>query len=239
MVNRLQKLLLRVIPSAVLLVAPLFLPLALSAQKGGNLHPLFDSIAIAHKTIAILPFQIRTTYQKQPSELKPGQITIVDYNACFDFQHALSNLLTRGKESGPLTIVVADAHVLNGKIREQTGDSLLGKDFKPEEVNKYVSADAYIVGFLARNVMNENGGGGSGNTGAAALDGGGGGGGSGAVTVCNWKSTLILFETKSNQQLWKYDEVYEQSNTETEKDVATLLMRRVAKKFPYRIARKK
>jgi hypothetical protein len=205
-------------------------------QKTSPISPEIDSILQTHKTFVFFPFSVKTTYKEVPPGLESGKMSADDYTAMFLFPRLAAANIQKGKD-GPYAAEVGDFTLLAKRMYATLGDSGNLLLLAPDKIKELAQADAYFMGYIGKQDYRERSG--KNKVSAQAMLGGSGGMASGAeTTAADWKVTVILYDTKTRRQLWKYDEQISQSFSEKDESLAKSFARTFGKRIPYKWKKK-
>jgi len=208
----------------ILTIAIAVSSLAASAQFEGakQVYEVADlsSRVQQHKLVAILPFDTKITYKKQPKGFSAEANRDQEITMSKNIQLSMFTFLLRKKES--YSVQFQDPEKTNILLKKA---GMLDKmdSFTKEEIAKVLGVDAVLGGrFETEQTKSEAG------ALASAVLLGGFGGKTGTGTLF-----LTLNEARSGELLWRLFKTMDANITSSTDDLVERMMRKVARNFPY------
>lgn len=209
----------------VLLTLSVFiLTFAAKAQLEGSKQifesPKLKAEIVAHKTIAILPFDTKISYKKQPKGFSAEANRDQEKTMSKSIQSSMYTFLLR--KSKDYTVEFQDVDKTNILLKKAgIADKL--DEFTKDEVAKALGVDAVLGGkFETEQTKSEAG------AIASAVLFGGFGGKTGTGTL-----TLTLNNGSNGDLLWRFFKTMNDSITTSTDDLVEHMMRKVSRNFPY------
>lgn len=173
-----------------------------------------------HKLVAILPFNTKITYKKQPKNFNPEANRDQEKTMSKSIQSSMYTfLLRKGKN---YTVEFQDVDKTNILLKKA---GMLDKldEFTKDEIAKVLGVDAIIGGnFETEQTKSEAG------AIATAVLFGGFGGKTGTGTL-----TLMLNNGPTGDLLWRFFKTMDDGITTSTDDLVERMMRKVSRNFPY------
>ncbi|RZK58802.1 MAG: hypothetical protein EOO91_07175 [Pedobacter sp.] len=182
--------------------------------------PKLKSEIAIHKTVAILPFNTKISYKKQPKNFNAEANRDQEKTMSKSIQSSMYTfLLRRGKD---YSVEFQDVDKTNILLKKA---GMLDKldEFTKDEVAKTLGVDAILGGnFETEQTKTEAG------AIASAVLFGGFGGKTGTGTL-----TLTLNNGSNGDLLWRFFKTMDDSITASTDDLVERMMRKVSRNFPY------
>ncbi len=193
----------------------------------------FDDDTSMHQRIAVLPFQSKlklTTKQKE--SVSDYKVKEVELAQGIDVQNAVESYLA-GKN---LRVKVQSGNMTNSKLRNAGYDLSTVHEKDYTALCKLLGVDAIVAGYIeTEKPMDEKLA--MGLNVAKKVEGAllGTAFGAGVKTSTNRGTCRVsIFEGKNGDRLWSYSEEIEMGVGSTTQDIVNALMRKGARKFPYK-----
>lgn len=185
----------------------------------------FSEVKSAHKTVAILPFEVQIDTKRLPKGVTAATLQDQQKSTGFAVQNSVYAYLLKEMSKNKYTVDFQDIDKTNSLIL-QSGISYEDlRKLSKEEACKLLGVDAVIGGKVITSRPMSDG---------AALALG--------VLVGAWGSTnnthatVTIHDKSESKLLWKYDYQASGSIGSSSENLTNALMRSVSKKFPYRRA---
>lgn len=186
-------------------------------------HPGFDTIAVRHNILAILPFEVVLNLRpKEKEKLKPGELETMQKKEGDAVQNALQTYFLKQKEKDDFKVKFQDVSKTNALLAKRgwTIDSLKTKT--KEELADSLGVDGIISGSLFTDKPMSEGA-------SIAL----------GIAFGFWgstnsgKCTINVHDGKEGELLWKYEKTLSRSLGSDIQTVINTMMRKASRKFPY------
>ncbi|MBU4538065.1 MAG: hypothetical protein L6264_05625 [Weeksellaceae bacterium] len=188
--------------------------------------PNLNEVVATHKTVAIIPFEAKITYKKQPKNFSLEANRDQERTMSRNIQSSMYTFLLRKRENYIVTF--QDIEKTNTLLKKA---GMLDKldEFTKDEIAKALNVDAVMGGkFETEQTKSE-----AGAIASAVLFGGlGGKTGSGTLT-------LLINDAKDGELMWRFFKTMDDSIMTSTDDLIERMMRKVARNFPYQLASKK
>ncbi|NQX41046.1 hypothetical protein SAMN05421820_107420 [Pedobacter steynii] len=182
--------------------------------------PKLQEAVKTHKLVAILPFEVKMTYKKQPRDFDLETNREKEREKAYSIQSSIYTFLLR--KASKYTVEFQDVEKTNVLLKKAGMTDKLG-EFTKDEIAKALNVDAVIAGkFEAEQSKSE-----AGAIVTTVLFGGmGSKTGSGALT-------MMVNDGPSGDLLWRFfksmnDDVFSSSD-----ELIDRMMRKVSRNFPY------
>lgn len=182
--------------------------------------PKLQEAVKTHKLVAILPFEVKMTYKKQPRDFDIETNREKEREKAYSIQSSIYTFLLR--KASKYTVEFQDVEKTNVLLKKAGMTDKLG-DFTKDEIAKALNVDAVIAGkFEAEQSKSE-----AGAIVTTVLFGGmGSKTGSGALT-------MMVNDGPTGDLLWRFfksmnDDVFSSSD-----ELIDRMMRKVSRNFPY------
>ncbi len=188
--------------------------------------PNLTAIVNTHKTVAILPFEAKITYRKQPKNFNLEANQEQERTMSRNIQSSMYTFLLRKRDNYIVTF--QDVEKTNTLLKKA---GMLDKldEFTKDEIAKALNVDAVLGGrFETEQTKSEAG------AIASAVLFGGFGGKTGTGTL-----TLLVNDAKDGELLWRFFKTMDDSIMSSTDDLIERMMRKVSRNFPYQLASKK
>ena len=188
--------------------------------------PNLTEIVNTHKTVAILPFEAKITYRKQPKNFNLEANQEQERTMSRNIQSSMYTFLLRKRDNYIVTF--QDVEKTNTLLKKA---GMLDKldEFTKDEIAKALNVDAVLGGrFETEQTKSEAG------AIASAVLFGGFGGKTGTGTL-----TLLVNDAKDGELLWRFFKTMDDSIMSSTDDLIERMMRKVSRNFPYQLASKK
>ena len=188
--------------------------------------PNLTAIVNTHKTVAILPFEAKITYRKQPKNFNLEANQEQERTMSRNIQSSMYTFLLRKRDNYVVTF--QDVEKTNTLLKKA---GMLDKldEFTKDEIAKALNVDAVLGGrFETEQTKSEAG------AIASAVLFGGFGGKTGTGTL-----TLLVNDAKDGELLWRFFKTMDDSIMSSTDDLIERMMRKVSRNFPYQLASKK
>ena len=188
--------------------------------------PNLTAIVNTHKTVAILPFEAKITYRKQPKNFNLEANQEQERTMSRNIQSSMYTFLLRKRDNYIVTF--QDVEKTNTILKKA---GMLDKldEFTKDEIAKALNVDAVLGGrFETEQTKSEAG------AIASAVLFGGFGGKTGTGTL-----TLLVNDAKDGELLWRFFKTMDDSIMSSTDDLIERMMRKVSRNFPYQLASKK
>ena len=188
--------------------------------------PNLTAIVNTHKTVAILPFEAKITYRKQPKNFNLEANQEQERTMSRNIQSSMYTFLLRKRDNYIVTF--QDVEKTNTLLKKA---GILDKldEFTKDEIAKALNVDAVLGGrFETEQTKSEAG------AIASAVLFGGFGGKTGTGTL-----TLLVNDAKDGELLWRFFKTMDDSIMSSTDDLIERMMRKVSRNFPYQLASKK
>ncbi len=190
--------------------------------------PELEKIVQTHKSIAILPMQVTMTDVKANSRNRTPQEELdakaADYQK--NFQNAMYAWFLKRKQKGRMMdVAIQDVDRTNTLLKKngiESSEDL--ESYTKDELATILEVDAVFGGSVATSSSFSKGG----ATALAVLTG---------VSVKTGDADVFikLFDAEEGEMIWSFSRTVASNYTNTPDDVVDYLMKRVSKRFPYRI----
>ncbi|MBB2143918.1 hypothetical protein GM921_00340 [Pedobacter sp. LMG 31464] len=183
-------------------------------------NPKLKSEIVQHKVVAILPFDTKISYKKQPKNFSAEANKEQEKTMSKSIQSSMYTfLLRRGKD---YSVEFQDVDKTNILLKKAGMTDKLD-EFTRDEIAKALGVDAILGGrFETEQTKSEAG------AIASAVLFGGLGGKTGTGTL-----TLTLNNGISGDLLWRFFKTMDDSITSSTDDLVERMMRKVSRNFPY------
>lgn len=121
--------------SCLLVLGALAVAGCASAYRAGN----FDSYAVAHRTVAVLPFDVSIGAASRRSGSRDAELEAEALSQARAIQRALYERLVAGQHQGRYTVVFRDIDVTNARVQAMEKD-------RKAEVAEVLGVDAVVSG---------------------------------------------------------------------------------------------
>ena len=188
--------------------------------------PNLTAIVNTHKTVAILPFEAKITYRKQPKNFNLEANQEQERTMSRNIQSSMYTFLLRKRDNYIVTF--QDVEKTNTLLKKA---GMLDKldEFTKDEIAKALNVDAVLGGrFETEQTKSEAG------AIASAVLFGGFGGKTGTGTL-----TLLVNDAKDGELLWRFFKTMDDSIMSSTDDLIERMMRKVSRNFPYQLESKK
>lgn len=188
--------------------------------------PNLTEIVSTHKTVAILPFDAKITYRKQPKNFNLEANQEQERTMSRNIQSSMYTFLLRKREN--YLVSFQDIEKTNTLLKKA---GMLDKldEFTKDEIAKVLNVDAVLGGrFETEQTKSEAG------AIASAVLFGGFGGKTGTGTL-----TLLVNDAKDGELLWRFFKTMDDSIMSSTDDLIERMMRKVSRNFPYQSMTKK
>ena len=188
--------------------------------------PNLTAIVNTHKTVAILPFEAKITYRKQPKNFNLEANQEQERTMSRNIQSSMYTFLLRKRDNYIVTF--QDVEKTNTLLKKA---GMLDKldEFTKDEIAKALNVDAVLGGkFETEQTKSEAG------AIASAVLFGGLGGKTGTGTL-----TLVVNDASDGELLWRFFKTMDDSIMSSTDDLIERMMRKVSRNFPYQLASKK
>jgi len=199
--------------------------LMMSAQFEGSKQifevPNLSEIIATHKTVAIIPFEAKITYRKQPKNFNLEANKEQENTMSRNIQSSMYTFLLRKREN--YIVNFQDIDKTNTLLKKA---GMLDKmdEFTKDEIAKALNVDAVLGGkFETEQTKSEAG------AIASAVLFGGFGGKTGTGTL-----TLLVNDAKEGDLIWRFFKTMDDNITSSTDDLVERMMRKVSRIFPYR-----
>ena len=180
--------------------------------------PKLKSITATHKTVAILPFETRITYKKQPKNFSAEANRDQEQSMAKSIQASMYTFLLRKSKSYSVTFQDVDKTNI---LLKKAGVDL--QSTTREELAKILGVDAVLGGrFETEQTKSE------GAALASAIMFGGMGGKTGTGSLF-----LTLNNGSDGELLWRFFKTMDDGIGSSTDDLVERMMRKVARNFPY------
>jgi hypothetical protein len=182
--------------------------------------PQLKSAIANHKTVAILPFEAKITYRKQPKNFNPEANKEQEAALAKNIQNSMYTYLLRKAKSYSVTF--QDVEKTNIMLKK-AGMYDKMDEFTRDEIAKALGVDAVIGGkFDMEQTRSE----GAAIATAAVFGGFAGKTGSGSLT-------MTINNGADGEQLWRFFKTMDDGITSSTDDLVERMMRKVSRNFPY------
>lgn len=181
--------------------------------------PNLTEIVSTHKTVAILPFDAKITYRKQPKNFNLEANQEQERTMSRNIQSSMYTFLLRKREN--YLVSFQDIEKTNTLLKKA---GMLDKldEFTKDEIAKVLNVDAVLGGrFETEQTKSEAG------AIASAVLFGGFGGKTGTGTL-----TLMVNDAKDGEMLWRFFKTMDDSIMSSTDDLIERMMRKVSRNFP-------
>ena len=188
--------------------------------------PNLTAIVNTHKTVAILPFEAKITYRKQPKNFNLEANQEQERTMSRNIQSSMYTFLLRKRDNYIVTF--QDVEKTNTLLKKA---GMLDKldEFTKDEIAKALNVDAVLGGrFETEQTKSEAG------AIASAVLFGGFGGKTGTGTL-----TLVVNDASDGELLWRFFKTMDDSIMSSTDDLIERMMRKVSRNFPYQLESKK
>ena len=198
--------------------------LMLSAQFEGSKQiyqvPNLSQIIATHKTVAIIPFDAKITYRKQPKNFSVEANKEQEKTMSRNIQSSMYTFLLRKREN--YNVSFQDIDKTNTLLKKA---GMLDKmdEFTKDEIAKALNVDA-VLGCKFENEQTKSEAGAI----ASAVLFGGFGGKTGTGTL-----TLLINDAKDGELIWRFFKTMDDNITSSTDDLIERMMRKVSRNFPY------
>lgn len=187
-------------------------------------NPKFKELAVAHKTLAVLPF--RTTLQLRPAEVNknggPEGVRVLEEREGLGVQSAMQSYLLKLKSGNDIAVDVQDVARTNALLAKNGVTTERMLTMTMEELAQLLGVDGVISGtFESSQPM-------SGGAAVAMLMVGGFSG-----PTNTGKLAISINDGKSGDLLWKYDKTLARGLGSDTNSIITTIMRKASRQFPY------
>ncbi|WP_347159147.1 hypothetical protein [Pontibacter chitinilyticus] len=181
-----------------------------------NLGPVLPN----HKTVAILPFEARISYKKQPKNFSAEANRDQEAALSQNIQSSMYTYLLR--KSDAYSVSFQDVEKTNILLRKAGMYENL-QSYTREEIAQVLGVDAVIGGKFDMEQSKSEG---AALATAVVLGGFGGKTGSGSLT-------MTIHNGKDGELLWRFFKTMDEDITSSTDDVIERMMRKVSRNFPY------
>jgi hypothetical protein len=207
-----------------LLIAWIFMPGLLFAQFEGAKQtfesPKLKSSIAAHKTVAILPFDVKITYRKQPKNFSSEANKDQEKTMSKSIQASMYTFLLRRLED--YSVSFQDVDKTNILLKKAGVENKLD-EYTKDELAKILGVDAILGGrFETEQTKSE------GAAIASVLLTGGFGGKTGTGSLF-----LTVNNGSDGELLWRFFKTMDDSIAGSTDDLVERMMRKVSRNFPY------
>lgn len=208
----------------ILTLSVILLSLFANAQFEGSKQvfesPKLKSEISAHKTVAILPFNTKITYKKQPKNFNPEANRDQEKTMSKSIQSSMYTFLLR--KAGSYSVEFQDVDKTNILLKK-AGMSDKLDEFTKDEIAKVLGVDGVLGGSFETEQSKSE----AGAIASAVLFGGlGGKTGTGSLT-------LTLNNGSTGDLLWRFFKTMDDGITTSTDDLVERMMRKVSRNFPY------
>lgn len=207
-----------------LTLSVILLALFANAQFEGSKQvfesPKLKSEIAVHKTVAILPFNTKITYKKQPKNFSPEANRDQEKTMSKSIQSSMYTFLLR--KAGSYSVEFQDVDKTNILLKKA---GMLDKldEFTKDEIAKVLGVDGVLGGSFETEQSKSE----AGAIASAVLFGGfGGKTGTGSLT-------LTLNNGSTGDLLWRFFKTMDDGITTSTDDLVERMMRKVSRNFPY------
>lgn len=208
----------------ILTLSIILLSLFANAQFEGSKQvfesPKLKSEISAHKTVAILPFNTKITYKKQPKNFNPEANRDQEKTMSKSIQSSMYTFLLR--KAGSYSVEFQDVDKTNILLKKA---GMLDKldEFTKDEIAKVLGVDGVLGGSFETEQSKSE----AGAIASAVLFGGfGGKTGTGSLI-------LTLNNGSTGDLLWRFFKTMDDGITTSTDDLVERMMRKVSRNFPY------
>jgi hypothetical protein len=176
---------------------------------------------VKHKTVAILPFDTKITYKKQPKNFSAEANKQQELSISTSIQSSMYTYLLRRNDD--YSIELQDVDKTNILLKKAgIADKL--DEYTKDEIAKILNVDAIISGKFEQEQSKSE----SGAIVSAVLFGGfGGKTGSGSLT-------LTIHNAEDGELLWRFFKTMDDSVLQSTDDLIERMMRKLSRNFPYK-----
>lgn len=208
----------------ILTLSVILLSLFANAQFEGSKQvfesPKLKSEISAHKTVAILPFNTKITYKKQPKNFNPEANRDQEKTMSKSIQSSMYTFLLR--KGSNYSVEFQDVDKTNILLKK-AGMSDKLDEFTKDEIAKVLGVDGVLGGSFETEQSKSE----AGAIASAVLFGGlGGKTGTGSLT-------LTLNNGSTGDLLWRFFKTMDDGITTSTDDLVERMMRKVSRNFPY------
>ncbi len=173
-----------------------------------------------HKTIAVLPFEVKVQYNKLPKNVTEEQIHQNEYDLGFVLQNQMYNRFLKKKDLFSIEFQDVSQTVMMLKRNKIDIENL--SEYSKDELARLLEVDAVVSGNLITTKPM--------STGAAIVVGAlfGVWGATNTADV-----TVSLHDGKDSKLLWKFNHVYSGSVGSSPEQLTNAMMKPIMRKFPY------
>lgn len=183
-------------------------------------HADLETLTKQHKIVAILPFETKISYKKQPKNFSAEGNREQEKTMSKNIQLSMFTFLLRKKED--FSVQFQDPEKTNILLKK-AGVLDRSDEFTKDEIAKILGVDAVLGGrFETEQTKSEAG------AIASAVMFGGFGGKTGTGTIF-----LTLNDGKSGELIWRLFKTMDANITSSTDDLIERMMRKVARNFPY------
>jgi hypothetical protein len=194
--------------------------LSMNAQKQIFESPNLKATTATHKTVAIVPFDVKISYKKPPKGFTAESNAAQELKMAKSIQSSMYTFLLR--KSDKYSVGFQDVDKTNILLKKAGISEKLGEMTK-DEVAKILGVDAIISGsFESEQTKSEVA-----AIATAVLFGGlGGKTGSGSLT-------MLLHNGSDGELLWRFFKTMDDNISASTDDLVENMMRKVSRNFPY------
>ncbi|WP_242919587.1 hypothetical protein [Pontibacter liquoris] len=173
-----------------------------------------------HKTVAILPFEAKITYKKQPKNFSAAANRDQEITLAQNIQNSMYTYLLR--KSKAYSVSFQDVEKTNILLRKAGMFEHL-QEYTRDEIAKVLGVDAVIGGKFDMEQSKSEG---AALATAVVLGGLGGKTGSGSLT-------MTISDGKDGELLWRFFKTMDDDILASTDDMVERMMRKVSRNFPY------
>lgn len=210
----------------ILMVSSLYLTAQFEGSKQIFVSPRLEQEVKLHKTVAIIPFEAKITYRKQPKNFNLEANLEQERSLSTSIQSSMYTFLLRKQDN--YTVAFQDVDKTNILLRKA---GMLDKinEYTKDEIAQTLGVDAVLGGkFDSEQTKSEAG------AIASAVLFGGFGGKTGTGTL-----TLTINDADDGELLWRFFKTMDDSIMGSTDDLVERMMRKVSRNFPYEVDEKK
>lgn len=201
-------------------ISLLFVGMVGYSQKQIFESPQLDTAVKQHKMVAILPFNVKITYKKQPKNFSADANKEQEIKMSKSIQSSMYTFLLRKKDN--YTVAFQDVEKTNVLLKK-AGVSEKLDEMTKDEIAKILGVDAVIGGSFEQEQTKSEAG-----AIATAIVFGGFGGKTGSGTL-----TMTVNNGKDGELLWRFFKTMDDNITTSTDDIVEHMMRKVSRNFPY------
>jgi hypothetical protein len=175
-----------------------------------------------HKTVAILPFEVKLTYKKQPKNFSAEANRNQEISMSKSIQSSMYTFLLRKIDDYSVSFQEVDKTNI---LLKKAGIADKLDEYTKDEIAKILGVDAVIGGVFENEQSKSE----AGAIASAILFGGlGGKTGSGSLT-------MAINNGSSGELLWRFFKTMDDGIATSTDDIVESMMRKVSRNFPYKI----